>query len=298
MKQLFIYPLAVVIAAQLFSCSAFEKAGKSLGTGLDTKTKSIGSNVVSGAQTQLTDSTFRENLKHFLDSVITAFGAKTTTTLGALRDSLLNDKWHSFAQLLIEDITGSKTKTNLSALVETAAGDATKKRLQALIDNALKTLFSENTHAQIEKLREELIGARTKENIGYLRNELLNETTKAALAGIVDSAMLRIAYRMKHDVGDAVNTNASFIQKYASRILMIAGGVAALIIWLVWRNRQKYLKLVTVLTSQINSVKDKDKNVYEDLTSNIKDRAVQAGVEPALRKILAENNLLKEAVAK
>lgn len=295
MKRLSFYSIIIIVMWQLNGCSMFEKAGKSLGSGLDSKTKSIGGNIVAGAQNQLTDSAFRENLKHFLDSVITAFGAKTNTTLGELRDSLLNDKWHSFAQLLVEDITGNKTKTNLAALVETAAGNATQKKLQALIDNALKTLFSENTHAQIEKLREELVGARTKENIGLIRNELLNETTKAALAGIVDSAMLVIAYRMKHDVGDAVNTNVSFIQKYASRILMIAGGVASLIIWMVWRNRQKYLKLVTVLTSQINSVQDKDKTVYEDLTNNIKDRAVQAGVEPALRKILAENGLLKTA---
>lgn len=111
-----------------------------------------------------------------------------------------------------------------------------------------------------------------------------------AIKAIVDTAMLTIAYRMKHDVKDAVNENASFIQKYAGRLLITAGVIALAIIIVIWMNRQKYLKLVTLLTSQINNIPDK--NVYDDLTNRIKDRAVQSGVEPVLRKVLAENGIL------
>lgn len=290
MKRIIFYLLFVTVVCEQYSCSAFEKAGKSLGTGLDSSSKSIGKDVVAGAQQQITDSLFRKNLIKLLDSIISSAGASANKTLVSLRDSLLSDKWQVFARQLADELTGSKTNSNVAALMETAAGEDTRKKIKLLIGDAMSSIFNANTNARIAAIREELLGAKTKEDIANIRNELLNEKTNMAIKAIVDTAMLTIAYRMKHDVKDAVNENASFIQKYAGRLLLLAGAIALAIIIVIWMNRQKYLKLVTVLTSQINNIPDK--NVYDDLTSRIKDRAVQSGVEPVLRKVLAENGIL------
>ncbi len=290
MKRIIFYLLFVAVVCEQYSCSAFEKAGKSLGTGLDSSSKSIGKDVVAGAQQQITDSLFRKNLIKLLDSIISSAGASANKTLVSLRDSLLSDKWQVFARQLADELTGSKTNSNVAALMETAAGEDTRKKIKLLIGDAMSSIFNANTNARIAAIREELLGAKTKEDIANIRNELLNEKTNMAIKAIVDTAMLTIAYRMKHDVKDAVNENASFIQKYAGRLLLLAGAIALAIIIVIWMNRQKYLKLVTVLTSQINNIPDK--NVYDDLTSRIKDRAVQSGVEPVLRKVLAENGIL------
>ena len=290
MKRIIFYLFIMAAVCQQYGCGSFEKAGKSLGTGLDSSSKSIGKNVVAGVQQQLTDSIFRENLIRLLDSVIGSAGAKANKTLVSLRDSLLSAKWQLFARQLADELTGSKTNSNVAALMETAAGEETRKKIKLLIGDAMSSIFNDKTNARIAAIREELLGAKTRDDIAQIRNELLNEKTNMAIKAIVDTAMLTIAYRMKHDVKDAVNENASFIQKYAGRLLILAGAIALAIIALIWMNRQKYLKLVTVLTSQINNIPDK--NVYDDLTNRIKDRAVQSGVEPVLRKVLAENGIL------
>lgn len=290
MKRIIFYLFIMAVVCQQYGCGSFEKAGKSLGTGLDSSSKSIGKNVVAGVQEQLADSIFRENLIKLIDSVIGSAGDKANKTLVSLRDSLLSDKWQVFARQLADELTGSKTSSNVAALMETAAGEDTRKKIKLLIGDAMNSIFNDNTNAHIAAIREELLGAKTKDDIANIRNELLNEKTNMAIKAIVDTAMLTIAYRMKHDVKDAVNENASFIQKYAGRLLITAGVIALAIIIVIWMNRQKYLKLVTLLTSQINNIPDK--NVYDDLTNRIKDRAVQSGVEPVLRKVLAENGIL------
>ena len=290
MKRIIFYLFIMAVVCQQYGCGSFEKAGKSLGTGLDSSSKSIGKNVVAGVQEQLADSIFRENLIKLIDSVIGSAGDKANKTLVSLRDSLLSDKWQVFARQLADELTGSKTSSNVAALMETAAGEDTRKKIKLLIGDAMNSIFNDNTNARIAAIREELLGAKTKDDIANIRNELLNEKTNMAIKAIVDTAMLTIAYRMKHDVKDAVNENASFIQKYAGRLLITAGVIALAIIIVIWMNRQKYLKLVTLLTSQINNIPDK--NVYDDLTNRIKDRAVQSGVEPVLRKVLAENGIL------
>jgi len=290
MKRLIFLLPAIALYLLLTGCSMFEKVGDNLGSGLNKNTKSMGSNLVAGAQQQLADSAFRNNLNKLLDSVINNAGNNLTASLGTLRDSLLNDKWRLFTRQLADEITGEATQKNIAALRETLIGDTSKQRIKALIDDALAGVFSDNTKEQVAQLKDALLGAKTQEQIGALRDELLNEKTNQAIKRIVDTAMLTIAYRMKNDVKDAVGENASFIQKYASRILITAGIVAVIIIIVIWRNKEKYLKLSTLLTSQINNIPDKD--IYDNLTNRIKDNAIQTGVEPTLRKILSKNGML------
>ena len=80
------------------------------------------------------------------------------------------------------------------------------------------------------------------------------------------------------------------IKKYANEWLLLLGGVAMAVIALVWRNRQKYLKLTKLLTTEVSDIPDR--KAYDELTRRIQTKARDSGQEPALQVILKENGLL------
>lgn len=286
---------SILIATGLFvllllgGCKALEKGGDKLGMGLNKNTKQMGKNLVAGLQDGLTDSLFREDLKKLLDTVIGEAGWSANRAALALRDSLLSDKWFGFTRQLVENLTGAEPKNNLAQLRDVLLGDTARLRVKALVSEALNEVLNERTNQRLGSMRDELIGAKTEAQLALLRDQLLGPRTNAAIKAIVDTAMMTIAYRMRHDVKEAVGENASFLEKYAGRLLILVGVIAAVIILLVWRNRQKYLKLVTLLTAQIHDIPDQ--GAYNDLTSRIKRSAMATGVEPTLRKVLKENGL-------
>jgi hypothetical protein len=288
MKKTF-YISALFLLA-LPGCSTFDKAGNNLGKGLNKNTEAIGRNLMLGVGQGISDSAFRANLKTLVDSVVNTAGLGLNRNVSVILDTLLSPKWFAFTRQLVEDLTGNQTKANVAALRNELVGAETSERVKLLISNALNEALSERTRARLALMRDELLGDNTSDKLGKIRTDLLGARTNEAIRAIVDSSMMRIAYRMNHDVKDAIGENASFIQKYAGRLLILLGVIAAVIIWLVWRNKQKYLKLVSVLTAQINSIPDQ--KLYDELTTRIKERAVETGVEPKLRHVLEENGLM------
>jgi hypothetical protein len=135
-----------------------------------------------------------------------------------------------------------------------------------------------------------MTGVPLRNNISALRDSLLNDKTNAAIRAIVDSTMVTIAYRMRNDVNPALQDNLSFIQRNATTLLIVLGVIAVVIIVVIWRLKQKYAKMTTLVASQIYSIPDQ--NAYDDLTARIKEKATIAGVEPDLRKVLEQNGLL------
>jgi len=62
------------------------------------------------------------------------------------------------------------------------------------------------------------------------------------------------------------------------------------IIIVIWRLKEKYAKMTTVMASQIHDIPDQ--RTYDALTHNIKEKAIIAGVEPSLKKVLEKNGML------
>lgn len=108
--------------------------------------------------------------------------------------------------------------------------------------------------------------------------------TNTIIRGIVNTAIIPIAFRMKNNVNPALKDNLSFIQQNATTLLILVGVIALVIIVVIWRLKQKYTKMATVVASQIYAIPDQ--NAYDDLTARIKEKATIAGVEPDLRKML------------
>ena len=283
--------LLVATAITIIICSCkFQKIGNDLGSGLNKNTEAIGKNLITGVQKGLSDSAFRQGMYQFADSLVGSAGLSANKGLKAIMDTLLSDKWIVFTRTLVEEATGQKLNNNIVLLRNNLLGEQTTARIKAMVETAMNGVLNDNTELRIARLRESLTGTALTSNLMILRDSLLGQKTNAAISAIVDSAMTTFAYRLNTNVKDAIDGNASFIEKYAGRLLLLLGGIAAAIIFLVWRIKQKYLRMATVLTAQINTIPNQQ--AYNELTARIKEKAMDAGLEPTLRKMLNDNGLL------
>lgn len=288
MKNIFIYSF---LAATIFvSGCRVEKIGKDLSSGVSQNAEAIAKNLMTGIHKGLSDSAFKQNLYNLIDSLVGTAGNSANRTAKNLVDTLTSEKLTLFTARLVEEATGEKLKTNLANLREELIGATTTDRVKFLVSTAVASALNDETNARIAKLRNELLGDATNYQLSRLRDSLLGDRTASAVKAILDSTLKSTSNFLQNDLRKGIDSNASIIQKYAVRWLLLLGAVAALIIFLVWRSKQKYAKTVTVLTSQINAIPDQ--RSYDDLTSRIKEKAVETGVEPTLRKVLQENGLM------
>jgi hypothetical protein len=280
----------VLAAVVLFSSCRVEKIGKDLSSGFSQSSEAIAKNLMAGIQKGLSDSAFKQNLYQLVDSLVSTAGSGANRSVKNILDTLTSEKLVLFTARIIEEASGEKLKGNLAALREELLGAATNDRIKLLVSTAVASALNDETNARIASLRDELLGDATNLQLTRLRDSLLGDKTATAVKAILDSALSGASTFLKNGLREGIDSNASIIQKYAVRWLLLLGAIAALIIFLVWRNRQKYLKTVTVLTSQINSISDQ--KTYDELTSRIKEKAIETGVEPTLRKVLQENGLM------
>ncbi len=293
-KTILLHISLLLFICMIYSCSGFEKIGSDLGAGVSTKTKDIGNNLVDGALTRLNNGPEKEQLKHLLDSMISNAGLSANKQVVALRDSIIND------------ITTARLNRLISQAMQSAVGDSTKAKLAALRDELLgaklrmqiaalrNDLLGDETNLRMQRILKDAMSSVLNDSVsiklGVLRDTLLGSKTNNMLKTIIDTAMLSISQRLRDDLNPQLKDNLTFIKKYATQILITLALLAAGIITLVWRNRQKYLKTVALLTSHIQSIPDQ--RIYDDLTAKIKNDAIKAGVEPTLRTVLKDNGLL------
>lgn len=288
--------LAAIACLLLTQCN-FQKIGRDTGKGLDENTRSIASNLMAGVNQGLSDPAFRQNLYQLVDSLVGTAGWSANKSARLLVDSLLSDKLIQYTARMVEEATGKKLRGNvdsLSATLQLAVakllGAGTREQLRLVVATALQEATGEKLQRTVASLREELTGLPLRNNISALRDSLLNGKTNAAIKAIVDTAMVTIAYRVRHDLNPSLQDNLSFIQRNATTLLVVLGIVALVIIIVIWRLKEKYAKMTTVMASQIHALPDQQ--AYDTLTYNIKEKATIAGLEPALRKMLSENGLL------
>jgi hypothetical protein len=252
---------------------------------------------MAGVNRGLSDSAFKQNLYHLVDSLVGTAGGSASKSVRLLMDSLLSDRLITYTARMVEEATGKKLKANIDAItsdlqlsVSNMLGPDTRERVRLLVATALQEATGEKLQLAVARLRDEMTGLELRNNISALRDSLLNDRTNAAIKGIVDTAMVAIAYRMKNDINPSLQDNLSFIQRNATTLLITLGVMALVIIIVIWRLKQKYAKMTTVLASQIHGIPDQQ--AYDNLTYNIKEKATIAGVEPTLRKVLEKNGLL------
>lgn len=283
MKKLFFLTCICIL---LCNCNSFKKIGSDLGEGLNGNTKAIGKNLVAGLDAGLTETALRAELYKTIDSAIAIAGSSSNKNLKMVLDSLLTKRWSVFVRQLVEDASGQQTRQNVESLREAVIGAKTKAELQAL----LLTVLNDDNTGKLVTLKSKLLGDETKGQVSDIIDTAMLHLTTRFQSGITDPTLYKLSHFLNNDLNKSIGSNLSIIQKYATWFLVGIGAVAAFIITIVWVNRQKYLKLSTLLASQVNAIPDQ--KTYDQLTARIKQSAVTAGVEPTLRDILDKNKLL------
>ncbi len=273
----------------LFSGCSLQKYGTQVGNGLAATTDSIGRNLVAGLREELTSPVTQRKLAMFLDSLLANLSDTLGVKAGHLEDSLLSPKVLRWADSLVSTVTGHKLQLNMQALQATLVGKTKKDVLEmkGAFDQLLRDILSDNTRGKIGLIRDELLGPKT--------NIALTKIIDTAVAHIVDSSLNLISMKLRRDINPIFKEDASFVHRNAVWLLVILGAIAAAIIILVWRNRQKYLRMLAIVTKQVHDIPDQQ--VYDQVTAKIKSDSIVAGLEPDLRDVLHKNGLIKKDAA-
>ncbi len=300
-------PLLLLFLFMLLHTSCFKKIGQNLTEGLSQEADSISHHLVQGAINNLTDPKNEAKIKQMAESLVEEIFKETEKGLNKLSADSIGNKLVSGAKAELFDPKVKEHLTNLLESVLSSAGKAGNAEIDLLFSNLLSKLRSREMNQTVDNLRNELLGLKTRTAInrllqesldsldtdkfvGSFRDELLSDKTNKAVRTIIDSAMTTIAYRIENDINPVLKNDLDFVQKYAWRILFIIGLLTAGIISFVWYQRRKYLRMSTLLASEIQQIPDQ--RVYDTLTKNIKDKAVDHALEPDLRALLKSNGLL------
>lgn len=286
---------AIVTTIVFFSgCFSFKNIGSDLGEGLMDQLKdnadTIGNQFLRGMVNGLTSDSSKQKLAGLIDSVITKMGYTTNRQLAGIRDSLLNDYVNIWVRSIIEDAIGNATRKKLGALRDELLGDKTIIRLLNM-RNSFFNYYLQQYLNEIEKnIGPNILNDSTMQRLGIIRDTLIGTRSNSLIKSIVDSAMVTIASRFNNDINPGLKGDLSFLQKNASWLFSLIGFIVLVIIWFVWRQKEKYLKMSKLLTVQIAEVKEK--NVFETLKEGISKHAKIIGVEGDLRNLLNEEGLL------
>jgi len=285
MKFMRLYPFMVlaILTGCLPGCS-FQKMGSDLGKGVASQTDSMGRGLVGGIRDELADPATQQKISRLLDSLVNSLTSSLSTKVSTIEDSILNKKILHWADSLVEALTGNQLRLNVEK-VQAALVGKTKQDVLEMRDafrKLLNEILSDNTKSKLGKFRDELLGSKT--------NAAITKIVDSAVTHIVDSALVKLSDRLRKDINPQVKSDISFIQKNAIWLLVTLGLITLAIVSLVWLNRRKYLRMVTILSKHIHDIPNQQ--VYDLVTSNIKKDTVATGLEPDLRNILQKNGLI------
>ncbi|MGZ3929401.1 MAG: hypothetical protein ACXVJG_20750 [Mucilaginibacter sp.] len=250
---------------------------------VDSASKAAGNNFVVGATQQVPALTQKilQSLKVAQDTlnpdlqkiykVIDSLGTLSNAQLTKLADNL-----HQQITRLKGDVKDTTLKTFLIKTLESMTGklqNDTKALLNNVIQSTLDSLKAPSTKAKMDTIISHLLDENTQSKTQLLISRSLQPT--------IDSLTNRVDKMIKGDI--------PFVKREAYGLLAGLGIVAIAIIAFVWYERSKYARLVKILTYHINKIPNKD--VYDDLTSQIQDHTQKESLEPLLRNTLQKQGI-------
>jgi hypothetical protein len=257
-----------------YSCSSLKDAGNNLGTGaingLQSGADSLSSKLVNGAAGSLTSDSTRVKLEKFIDSLVASTGESTNTQLLKIRDSVLDD----YINLWIQKVVKNASQSLNSNILDDKTTARLKQELNDLVSQIGANLLNDTTLFRISMLRDTLLG----------------EQTNNRIKAIIDSAASAIIYKINSGLSPEIKENVDFIEKNAAWFIILVGITALVIIWFVWRQKEKYLQMTKMLVYHISEVPEK--RIKENLKDNISKNAKIIGIEDDLRKLLHKLGLL------
>ena len=225
----------------------------------------------------------RDDLAHFLDSVITHTGASTRTQLVQFKNQLLDPIFISQVQQLLRGMMHELVVRPTDDLLDVLTNDTRQHQISSLLRMVIPAALNDSAINQINKLRTALLGLNMKKDI----------------ASWVDTALIVVNARLdtplKKTIHAIVEDNTSTIRKDAGWIiagLVVLAIAVGLIIYFV--QRKKVLlnkKMLHYVTLQIEQMKYGNEADYEQLTRNIQHTMQNHQLERQLNQFLKEEKI-------
>lgn len=244
------------------------QAGRSATIGASEKAYLISQNLIQGLKgvTDTLDPDIRkimrtiDSLGNLTDAQLVQLGETLETRLNRLKDSIKDEDLKKFLIGAIEEMTGKLRKE-------------TRYLLSDMIQASLDSLGT----------------ASSKEKIRLIIRDILGDSTQRQAQLLIQGALQPTIDTILRGVDRIVNKDVPFVQKQASKLLILLALLAAGIIGFVWYQRTKYAKLVSLLTYEIDKIPSQA--TYDELTHKIKNEAQKTGLEPLLRETLKEQGI-------
>lgn len=204
---------------------------------------------------------------------------RTLDSLGTLSNEQLNklgDNFEMRVSKLKDDLKDEELKKFLIGTIESMTGKLKKDT---------KSLLSD----MIQSSLDELGSASSKEKIRLIINNILSDDTKQQAQSLVQTALQPTMDTLLKRIDKIVHKDVPFVQRQANKLLWTLGLLSAGIIGLVWYQRRKYARLVSLLTYEIDKIPSQQ--AYDELTQKIKNEAQKTGLEPLLRETLKEQGI-------
>ncbi len=274
-----------VLALVLMQGCAFQKLGKELGDGLmqavNDSSQSIGKNVVKGAGDGLREDVLNDATRGKLTDTVLQVEAAALSQLPAARDELLGPKTDEQMKRLIETLLDSME----------ARARSTSRGLMVDVGNGLRRdILNADTEARLNQLIME-VGNTTRGQTQQMRDDMLGEASQRQVKVLVDSAMGAVV-----DGTDKIRRQArdelSFIQKNTAETLLVVGGIAAIVMLVIWRQKEKNRLLLQLLAKQLQDMADAP--AYTATLDRLQQQAELLGVKHQLEDAL----VLQGAIAR
>jgi len=279
MRNLISYPVYFLFLFSIIitGCGSGEKnLGKNFTAGVSMEADTLSSNLIKGFRDELANPKTQKVITGLLDSIINNLGDTAEPKIKGIVATVINHKIILWSDSIVEVLTGKQVLKNVAALQHTFVGQTKTDVIQI--------------EASFKQLLDNVLSAETDTKLGKIRDELLGAKTDSAISQIADHAALKVVNQIKYNLNPAVKNDVSYVGKYGGYLLLLTGGIATAIIFIIWWNKRRYLQMVTLLTKHIHNIPDQA--TYDRITGKIQDEAITTGLEPHLRKLLTANGLI------
>lgn len=243
---------------------------------LNAMTSRLAGQVVAAARDSLITPQFSRQITATIDSIFEHVGIGARREVAALRDTLLNRYLVDLVAEIRSAAIGSGARADIDALRAELIGRKAQRDLEAL----MMTVLGDTTLSRVTALRDELVGSGTSARIDTL----------------ISHAITQLASDYRSKLQPLVREEGGWLQKNATTLAWINGGIiAALLLLAGWlfRKYSKYAKMLNVITYQIHDMDNA--NEYDDLTERISKKSKEVGVEAELRSMLKDRGLLDDS---
>jgi hypothetical protein len=225
----------------------------------------------------------RDYLAQFIDSIITHTAGSASRQLIRFKDQLLDPVFVTQTQSLLRGIMRELVLNPADNLLTLVLSDRTRVQLNKMLEMIVPAILNDKAIDQVARLRSALLGAAMKKDV----------------ASLVDTALVVANFRLdstlRPTIHSIVDENTSTLRKNAGWIIAGLAALAIVIGFVIYFVQRKkvltYRSMLRQVSVQIERMNKTGALSHDQLTSQIKDGMVSAGLEPTMSQFLDEEHI-------